>query len=85
MSELEGNWVRQNRVALELTMAEVAEYAGISVAHLSMVETNRTRPSVPVLYHLACCLNEDDLALKLRPFLSAAPKPVPAAQGETLF
>lgn len=85
MSDLEGNWIRKNRVALDLTVAEAADYAGISVAHLAQVETNRSRPSLPVLYHLAVFLNEDQLALKLWPFTQISPKPVPASQDETLF
>jgi len=68
---LEGNWIRKNRLALGMTLTEVAEYVGVSPAHLARIEINTARPSLRTLYHLADHLGETNVAERIRPFLSA--------------
>lgn len=85
---MEGNWVRRRRETLGLTLAEVAEYAGVSTARLALIETNRARPSLPTLYWLADRLGNTEVALAVHPFLSVPPsgaREEAPSQGETLF
>lgn len=79
------NWIRRSRMDKHMTMAELASYAGISRSHLCNIETGVSRPSLPVLYHLAMALDEGEFAAMIHPFLSAPPNPVAASQDETLF
>ncbi|WP_394435287.1 helix-turn-helix domain-containing protein [Streptomyces sp. SGAir0957] len=67
-----GPGIRRRRRALELTLAEVARRAGVSVPFLSQVENGRSRPSMSSLQRIADAL--DSTAVEL---LAAAESPRP--------
>ncbi|MEU2246529.1 helix-turn-helix domain-containing protein [Streptomyces sp. NPDC019224] len=75
---LVGPGIRRRRRALELTLAEVARRAGLSVPFLSQIENGRSRPSMGSLQRIADAL--DTTAVQL---LSAAeaPRPVDVVRG----
>ncbi|MCS0603744.1 helix-turn-helix domain-containing protein [Streptomyces sp. LP11] len=75
-----GPGIRRRRRALELTLAEVARRAGVSVPFLSQVENGRSRPSMSSLQRIADAL--DTTAVQL--LASAqAPRPVDVVRGDT--
>ncbi|MER5945932.1 XRE family transcriptional regulator [Streptomyces sp. NPDC001904] len=67
-----GPGIRRRRRALELTLAEVARRAGVSVPFLSQVENGRSRPSMSSLQRIADAL--DTTAVEI---LAAAQEPRP--------
>ena len=58
-----GKRIRAQRLKLELSQEELAEMAGISLVHMSHIETANTKLSLPVLVSLANVLDvrTDDL------------------------
>ncbi|MEL6266128.1 MAG: helix-turn-helix domain-containing protein [Pseudomonadota bacterium] len=52
-----GSQVRTFRVALGMTMAELARSSSLSVGMLSKIENGQTSPSLTTLQHLATALN----------------------------
>ena len=58
-----GKRIRAQRYKLDLSQEELAEMAGISLVHMSHIETDNTKLSLPVLVDLACALGvrTDDL------------------------
>ena len=52
-----GNTVKTHRVAARLTLAQLAEKLDISPNHLQRIESEKSLPSVPLLYKLAYILN----------------------------
>ena len=58
-----GKRIRAQRLKLELSQEELAEMAGISLVHMSHIETANTKLSLPVLVDIACALGvrTDDL------------------------
>lgn len=58
-----GKRIRAQRYKLNLSQQELAEMAGISLVHMSHIETANTKLSLPVLVDLACALGvrTDDL------------------------
>ncbi len=58
-----GEKVRKYRKAKDMSQEELAEKAGISVTHMSHIETGNTKLSLPVFVKLACALEvqTDDL------------------------
>ena len=58
-----GQRVRKYRKAQGLSQEELAARVGISVTHMSHIETGNTKLSLPVLVELACALGvqSDDL------------------------
>ncbi|MFJ8822185.1 helix-turn-helix domain-containing protein [Streptomyces sp. NPDC102467] len=75
-----GPGIRRRRRALELTLADVARRAGVSVPFLSQVENGRSRPSMNSLQRIADAL--DTTAVEL---LAAAetPRPVDVVRAAT--
>lgn len=67
-----GPGIRRRRRGLELTLAEVARRAGVSVPFLSQVENGRSRPSMGSLQRIADAL--DTTAVEL---LASAEPPRP--------
>lgn len=59
--------LRAARVAAGMSQTLAAVAAGIDPGSLSRLERGQTRPSLDVLYRLACVLDLDDLAAALRP------------------
>lgn len=57
--------IRAARLELRLTLAEVAAESGLSVSHLSHVESGRHAPSEQVIEKLAGPLDLDPVALCL--------------------
>lgn len=51
-----GQRVRKYRKAQGLSQEELAARVGISVTHMSHIETGNTKLSLPVLVELACAL-----------------------------
>ena len=49
-----GKRIRAQRYKLDLSQEELAEMAGISLVHMSHIETANTKLSLPVLVDLAC-------------------------------
>ncbi|MGW6356243.1 helix-turn-helix domain-containing protein [Streptomyces sp. NPDC055092] len=75
-----GPGIRRRRRSLELTLAEVARRAGVSVPFLSQIENGRSRPSMSSLQRIADAL--DTTAVQL--LASAeAPRPVDVVRGDT--
>ena len=58
-----GKRIRTQRLRSNLSQEELAEMAGISLVHMSHIETANTKLSLPVLVDLACALGvrTDDL------------------------
>lgn len=58
-----GQRIRKYRKAASLSQEQLAEKAGISVTHMSHIETGNTKLSLPVLVSLATALevSADDL------------------------
>ena len=58
-----GKRIRTQRLKSNLSQEELAEMAGISLVHMSHIETANTKLSLPVLVDLACALGvrTDDL------------------------
>lgn len=58
-----GKRIRTQRLKKDLSQEELAEMAGISLVHMSHIETANTKLSLPVLVDLACALGgrTDDL------------------------
>ena len=58
-----GQRIRKNRKAQGLSQEALAEQVGISVTHMSHIETGNTKLSLPVLVDLAAALDvrTDDL------------------------
>lgn len=58
-----GKRIRTQRLKKNLSQEELAEMAGISLVHMSHIETANTKLSLPVLVDLACALGvrTDDL------------------------
>lgn len=58
-----GKRIRMQRLKKNLSQEELAEMAGISLVHMSHIETANTKLSLPVLVDLACALGvrTDDL------------------------
>ena len=52
-----GGAIRERRLAMSLTLVEVAERSGLSQPFLSQVETGRARPSMSSLYRIASALS----------------------------
>jgi len=48
--------IKQCRKVKKMTQKDVAEKAGISVSHLSLLETNKREPSISVLEDIASAL-----------------------------
>ncbi|MFG2653105.1 helix-turn-helix domain-containing protein [Streptomyces sp. NPDC048436] len=73
-----GPGIRRLRRALDLTLADVAERAGVSAPFLSQVENGRSRPSMGSLQRIADAL--DTTAVQL---LASAdpPRPVDVVRG----
>ncbi|MET9495967.1 helix-turn-helix domain-containing protein [Streptomyces sp. NPDC006552] len=67
-----GPGIRRRRRALELTLADVARRAGVSVPFLSQVENGRSRPSMNSLQRIADALETTAVEL-----LAAAEVPRP--------
>lgn len=57
------NRVRSLRLANHLTQAEFAKKSGIGRSYVSMVEANKSMPTIYVVYHMAKALDVsiDDL------------------------
>lgn len=68
-----GPGIRRRRRSLELTLAEVARRAGLSVPFLSQIENGRSRPSMASLQRIADAL--DTTAVQLLS-TAEAPRPV---------
>ncbi|NEB75181.1 helix-turn-helix transcriptional regulator [Streptomyces sp. SID14478] len=68
-----GPGIRRRRRALELTLADVARRAGVSVPFLSQVENGRSRPSMNSLQRIADALDTTAVALLAA---AEAPRPV---------
>ncbi len=66
--------MRKYRKALGLSQEELAEKVGISVPHMSHIETGNTKLSLPVLVSLAQALEvrTDDLLYDVQPTNRAA-------------
>lgn len=64
-----GQQVRKYRRAYGMSQEQLAEKVGISVTHMSHIETGNTKLSLPVLVALAQALEvrTDDLIFKERP------------------
>ncbi|TRV78858.1 helix-turn-helix domain-containing protein [Streptomyces sp. 130] len=75
---LVGPGIRRRRRALELTLAEVARRAGLSVPFLSQIENGRSRPSMGSLQRIADAL--DTTAVQLMA-TAQAPRPVDVVRG----
>ncbi|MGW6330283.1 helix-turn-helix domain-containing protein, partial [Streptomyces sp. NPDC055097] len=73
-----GPGIRRRRRALELTLAEVARRAGLSVPFLSQIENGRSRPSMASLQRIADAL--DTTAVQLLS-TAEAPRPVDVVRG----
>ncbi|MER5276528.1 helix-turn-helix domain-containing protein [Streptomyces sp. NPDC002809] len=73
-----GPGIRRRRRALELTLAEVARRAGLSVPFLSQIENGRSRPSMGSLQRIADAL--DTTAVQLLS-TAEAPRPVDVVRG----
>lgn len=58
-----GQRIRKYRKAHNLSQEELSEKIGISVTHMSHIETGNTKLSLPVLVDIACTLqvHTDDL------------------------
>lgn len=74
-----GTRIRARRTALGLTLAQVAERAGLSQQYVSNVELSRRNPTLPVLYAIASALDlpvtellGDDADLKHHDLLQTA-------------
>lgn len=69
-----GQRVRKIRKARSLSQEELAEKIGISVTHMSHIETGNTKLSLPVLVSLACVLEvrTDDLLSDREPLERSA-------------
>lgn len=52
-----GQRIRKYRKALNLSQEQLAERAGISVTHMSHIETGNTKLSLPVLVNIANILS----------------------------
>lgn len=52
-----GQRIRKYRKALNLSQEQLAERAGISVTHMSHIETGNTKLSLPVLVNIANTLS----------------------------
>lgn len=52
-----GQRIRKYRKALNLSQEQLAEKAGISVTHMSHIETGNTKLSLPVLVNIANILS----------------------------
>ena len=52
-----GQRIRKYRKAINLSQEELAEKAGISVTHMSHIETGNTKLSLPVFVNLANALS----------------------------
>ncbi|WP_369214047.1 helix-turn-helix domain-containing protein [Streptomyces flavofungini] len=75
-----GPAIRRRRRALELTLAAVAERAGVSAPFLSQVENGRSRPSMGSLQRIADAL--DTTAVRLLA-ASQPPRPVDVVRGDS--
>lgn len=83
-----GNWIAEERARQDITQEELGKYAGISGAGICKIETGASRPSLPVLYHIANRLGRRDLADELWPFVMTSQAEPPRAeppQEEQLF
>ena len=58
-----GTRIRARRTALGLTLAQVAERAGLSQQYVSNLERGHRTPTLPVLYSIAAALNQPVTAL----------------------
>ena len=58
-----GQQIRKSRKAHGLSQEQLAEMVGVSVTHMSHIETGNTKLSLPVLVEIATALNvrTDDL------------------------
>ncbi|MCT2542385.1 MULTISPECIES: helix-turn-helix transcriptional regulator [Streptomyces] len=70
---LVGPGIRRRRRALEMTLAEVARRAGLSVPFLSQIENGRSRPSMGSLQRIADALGTSAVQLLST---AEAPRPV---------
>lgn len=52
-----GNIIKAHRVSAKMTLAELAEMVDISTNHMQRIESEKSLPSLPVLYELAHILN----------------------------
>ena len=48
--------ISTQRRELHMTQEELAEKVGVSVKHISAIETGRTRANIELLYDIATCL-----------------------------
>ena len=64
-----GQRIRKFRKARNYSQEFLAEKIGVSVTHMSHIETGNTKLSLPVLYNLACLLEvrTDDLLFDAPP------------------
>ena len=64
-----GQKIRKHRKALGISQEQLAENIGISVTHMSHIETGNTKLSLPVLVNLATDLNvrTDELLFEAPP------------------
>lgn len=81
---IEGNWMQVYRLRKGLSLAAVAEYAGVTPAYLALVETNRATPSVRVTYWVADILGREDVRQALWPFVGKVPKNKPPFPGASI-
>ena len=55
--KLMGFRVSTQRRQLKITQEELAEKVGVSVKHISAIETGRSKPNIQLLYDIASTLN----------------------------
>ena len=55
-----GEWLRQQRNSIDLTLRELAKKLGIKYPYLSDLERNRARPSENLARKIAQFFNEDE-------------------------
>src|SRR3954469_14763401 len=61
-----GSYLREQRVAAELSLRQLAEQAGVSNPYLSQIERGLRKPSAEVLQSLASALRVSTPAMYLR-------------------
>jgi len=54
-----GDKIKIKRTAKNITLEQLATKAGVSKGLISQIENNRTVPSLPVLFNIIHCLEED--------------------------
>src|SRR5579871_416508 len=54
-----GDKIKTKRTQKNITLEQLANKAGVSKGLISQIENNRTVPSLPVLFNIIHCLDED--------------------------